>query len=151
MNPELEKEHHVSYCGSYCHLCDWHTGKIRLGYRDALRAFEKYGLQRFLAKDVDAQQFRQGLEALSQSSICPGCKAEAPVWKPDEDRCKIRQCALRRGLDLCCECEGFPCETLESNPGVVKFHCLDNLREIKEHGIRAWIDKEWDRWCVRGR
>ena len=141
MNYELEKKQHISYCGSYCHHCDWHTGKIRKIYRIALLMFDDYGLQRLVGENTDIRQFRKGLESLAHSSICPNCKTEAPIWKAGEDRCEIRQCCYRRGFDLCCECHDFPCETLKKSTGVIKFKCLENLNDIKEKGIRHWIDK----------
>ncbi len=147
MDYELEKKQHISYCGSYCHHCNWHTGKIRSIYGAALRMFDDYGLKRFIEKEAEIERFRKGLEAISRSSICPGCKAEAPIHKPGEDRCEIRQCCYEQGLDLCCECNDFPCEKLKNNPGVIKFNCLKNLDEIKDKGVREWIDKEWEEYC----
>jgi hypothetical protein len=32
---------------------------------------------------------------------------------------------------------------LESNPGVIKFHCIENLQEIKDKGLKAWVDRQW--------
>jgi len=29
MNYGEEKKRHISYCGSYCYRCDWHTGRIK--------------------------------------------------------------------------------------------------------------------------
>ena len=143
MNYELEKKHHVSFCGSYCHLCDWHTGEIRKTFSAALHRFDELGLHRFLAEGLDSGVFRKGLESLMTSSICPGCKAEVRIKKPGEDRCEIRQCCFGKGLNLCSECEDFPCPTLEANPGVIKFGCLENLNCIRDKGIRHWIDGQW--------
>lgn len=145
MNYELEKKHHISFCGSYCHLCDWHTGEIRKTFSAALHLFDDLGLQRVLADGVDSAEFRRGLESLVRSSICPGCKAEAPIRKPGEHRCEIRQCCFRKGLGLCSECDDFPCKTLETNPGVIKFHCLENLTCIRNQGLEHWIEREWER------
>ena len=64
---------------------------------------------------------------------------------PEDDRCKIRQCCFRKGFDLCNECTDFPCDLLKNNPGVIRFHCIENLAEIKEKGIRYWIDKQMAR------
>jgi hypothetical protein len=145
MNYELEKRHHISFCGSYCHLCDWHTGEIRKTFSAALHLFDDLGLQRVLADGVGSEGFRRGLESVMRPSICPGCKAEAPIRKPGKDRCEIRQCCFRKGLDLCSECDDFPCKTLETNPSVIKFHCLENLKCIRNQGLEHWIDREWER------
>ena len=148
MNYDLEKRYHISYCGSYCHICDWHTGKIRNVFQQALDMIDSLGLDKRLGENVDAENFTTGLKNLADSSICPGCKAEVGVRKPDEDRCKIRQCCYNKGYDLCNECSDFPCETLGSNPGVIKFHCIENLQEIKEKGLKAWIDRQWKNYVT---
>ena len=148
MNYDLEKRYHISYCGSYCHICDWHTGKIRNVFQQALDMIDSLGLDKRLGENVDAENFTTGLKNLADSSICPGCKAEVGVRKPDEDRCKIRQCCYNKGYDLCNECSDFPCETLGSNPGVIKFHCIENLQEIKEKGLKAWIDCQWKNYVT---
>lgn len=67
---------------------------------------------------------------------------------PDEDRCEIRQCCFQKSFDLCNECAEFPCELLRTNPGVIKFHCIENLIEIKDKGVRHWIDKQWSEFIM---
>jgi hypothetical protein len=103
---------------------------------------DEYGFKRLLEGKVDIDNFKKGLETLADSGICSGCKAE--VGKSSEnDRCKIRQCCYNKGFDLCSECAEFPCKLLKTNPGVTKFHCIENLMEIKEKGLEQWIDKQW--------
>ena len=148
MNYELEKKYHISYCGSYCHLCDWHTGRIRKAFNLVLDMIDNLGLRKQLGDDVDIDNFKKGLSRLAQSSICPGCKAEAGTHGAKGDRCKIRQCCYGKGYDLCGECSEFPCETLKSNPGVIKFHCIENLSEIKESGLKQWVDRQWKRYVT---
>ncbi len=140
MNYEQEKKMHISYCGSYCHLCDWHTGKIRKAAQSMLDLTdEQGGFKRLLNGKVYVDDFRTGLEIIAQSSICSGCKAEQAA----NERCQIRKCCTSRGFDLCSECSEFPCETLKSNPGVIKFRCVENLEEIEKIGLEQWIDKQW--------
>jgi hypothetical protein len=142
MNYEEEKKRHTSFCGSYCHLCDWHTGRIRRTFQASLGMLEEYGFKRLLEGKVDANNLKLGLKILANSGICSGCKAEVSE-NPEEDRCKIRQCCFRKGFDLCVDCSEFPCELLKTNPGVIKFHCVENSREIKEKGVKHWVDKQW--------
>jgi len=142
MNYEEEKKKYVSFCGSYCHTCDWFTGKIRRTFQSALDMIGEYGFKKILKGRVDIENLKSGLKILASSGICSGCKAELKE-NPEEDRCKIRQCCFQKGFDLCNECSEFPCELLKSNPGVIKFHCIENLKEIKEKGIEYWIDKHW--------
>ena len=142
MDYEEEKRRYISFCGSYCHTCDWFTGKIRKTFQSALDMVEEYGFRQLLEGKVDRENLKCGLQILGQSGICSGCKAEI-AKTPEQDRCQIRQCCFAKGFDLCNQCPDFPCETLKSSPGVIKFHCIENLKEIKEKGIEYCIDKQW--------
>lgn len=147
MNYDLEKKYHVSYCGSYCHICDWHTGRIRKAFQLGLDMIDSLGLKKQLG-DVDINVFKKGLRRLANSSVCPGCKADAGTHGAKGDRCKIRACCYGKGYDLCNECSLFPCEMLKNNPGVIKFHCIENLNEINEKGIKYWLDRQWDTYVT---
>jgi len=141
MNYEEERKRYVSFCGSYCRTCNWFSGKIRRTFQSALHMLEEYGFRKLLEGKVDIENFKEGLRILANTSIDSGCKAEI-AKNPEEDIYKIRQCCSGKGLDLCCECPEFPCDLLESNLGVVKFRCIENLKEIKEKGIEHWIDRQ---------
>jgi len=147
MNYDLEKKYHVSFCGSYCHICDWHTGRIRKAFQLGLDMIDSLGLKKQLG-DVDIKVFKKGLRRLANSSVCPGCKADAGTHGAKGDRCKIRACCYGKGYDLCNECSLFPCEMLKNNPGVIKFHCIENLNEINEKGIKYWLDRQWDTYVT---
>lgn len=143
MNYEEEKKRYISFCGSYCWTCDWFTGRIRRTFQTALDMVELYGFQKFFQDHIDTENFKQGLSILASIPIDSGCKADI-AEKSEDDRCKIRQCCHQKGLDLCNECQKFPCELLTSNPGVIKFHCIENLHEIKTKGLKLWVDKQID-------
>ncbi|RLA93243.1 MAG: hypothetical protein DRG69_07450 [Deltaproteobacteria bacterium] len=142
MNPNEELKRFISFCGSYCKKCPWFTGELRNIFQEAAFAFEEYGLERRLEGKVDINEFKKGFEILKELGICSGCKQEIKET-PEEDRCKIRQCACKRGYNTCAECPEFPCEMLKSHPGVVKFKCIENLQEIKEKGLKGWLEKQW--------
>ena len=141
MDYEEEKKRYVSFCGSYCRTCDWFTGNIRNTFQSALDMVEVYGFRKLLEGKVNIENFVEGLKILANTQIDSGCKAEI-AEKPEDDRCKIRQCCYQKGLDLCGECTSFPCDLLKSNPGVIKFHCIENMKEIEEKGIEHWIDTQ---------
>nr|MDO8134960.1 DUF3795 domain-containing protein [Candidatus Njordarchaeum guaymaensis] len=149
MNYEAEKNRFISYCGSYCKLCDWFTGKIRRASKTTLDLVQDRSvLKRQLEqKGVDFKNLTKGLVTLTESNICPSCKAEVRKERNAEDRCKIRQCCSAKGFTLCSDCEEFPCEALTNNPGVIKYHCVENLKEIREKGLEQWIDKQWKQYA----
>jgi hypothetical protein len=148
MNYSEEKKHYISYCGSYCRTCDWFTGRIRKIFNSSLKMQDLYQFRKLLDGNVNPDNFKKGLQSIANSGICSGCKAEI-VKNPYEDRCKIRQCAFSRGFELCSDCPEFPCETLKSKPGVKEFHCIENLSEIRDKGVKYWIDKQWDEYTAR--
>jgi len=54
-------------------------------------------------------------EALERGMTCHGCRGDRSVhWSVDEREtvtCWILACCVdKRGLDLCSECDGFPCD-----------------------------------------
>ena len=139
MNYEGEKKTHISFCGSYCHICDWFTGKIKNTARQMLNTVEEYnGFERVLKEKVSPEDLKTALKLLAETRICSGCKTEA------RERCKIVVCCVSKGFSHCDECENFPCNTLKENPGVIKFHTIDNLLEMKKVGVKEWIDNQWE-------
>jgi len=95
---------------------------------------EEYGFEKWLEGRVDIENLKEGLRILANTSIDSGCKADI-AKNPEDDRCKIRQCCSGKGLDLCFECPEFPCDLLESNPGVVKFHCIGKFPKKRKSNI----------------
>ena len=146
MNYEEEKKRYIGFCGSYCRTCDWFTGKIRSTFQSALDMLEEYGFEKWLEGRVDIENLKEGLRILANTSIDSGCKADI-AKNPEDDRCKIRQCCYQKGFDLCNECSDFTCDLLKSNPGVIKSNCIENLMEIKDKGIKYWIDKQMRQHC----
>lgn len=140
MDYQKEKQYHISYCGSYWHLCDWFTARHRKVFQTALESLELFGFKRLLKDKVDINNLKLGLKILANSGICSGCKAEAGLTK---DRCSIRQCAYKKRFDLCSKCQDFPCQHLKTNLGVIKFGCIKNLQTIKNKGLKKWIDNQW--------
>ena len=106
MNYQKEEDY-ISYCGSYCKQCDWFTGKNRKIFQAAADSLELFGFKKLLKDKVDIKNLKRGLKIMANSSICPGCKAEADRL-PAEDRCKIRQCAIANEVELCSTCSNFP-------------------------------------------
>lgn len=148
MNYDEEKKRYVSYCGSYCRTCDWFTGKIRRTFQQALDMVETYGFFKQFMGKVDIDNLKVGLKVLADSSIDSGCKADlseriAKGEKQEDDRCKIRWCCHQKGYDLCSECADLACDLLTSNPGVIKFKCIENLNGIRSHGFSNWFDSQW--------
>ena len=83
----------------------------------------------------DAQLFseycRLDTESVSYTQLinCQGCRVEGIKTVFCDSMCRIRQCALKKGVDTCGDCSGLEnCPTvgaiLEDNPSALK-----NLKE----------------------
>lgn len=129
----------VAYCGIYCRLCDYFTGRIRNAARDLLDIARKHAELKLFAetsKAFDYEDFVKSLEWLSkETSPCVGGCKGGGGW---ED-CPFRKCCVEKGLRFCCECSEFPCEVLEKNP-----KRIEELNEIKKMGLESWIAKRLD-------
>lgn len=93
------------------------------------------------------------LAYLREKNRCPGCRGS------DEDkpnscvRCRIKTCrTLRREkAKFCIQCIDSPCDRLKSldKRYRLKYHMsmIENLKYIKELGIRKFLQKEKTRWA----
>ena len=67
-------------------------------------------------------------------------------------RCKIKNCIFIQGntANFCFKCEKFPCDTLKHLDKRYRtkytMSMIENLENIKEHGIRKFVKNETVRW-----
>lgn len=144
MDYDKEKQVYLSCCGSYCHTCDWFSGRIRMQSEAARLMLEEFSnFPKLLGEE--GKKVAEAMAKLSGTSICSGCQQEGTV----NDRCAIRACCRSKGLTHCSECPDFPCKTLSENPGVIKFKTLENFAEIARIGFEAWVDRQWKEHVAR--
>ncbi len=135
---DYEKESElVAYCGIYCRLCDYYTGKIRDSVRNSLEIVRKHGdLKLFAdtAKSFDFENFVKGLEWLAKEiSLCVGGCRGCGGWGD----CPIRKCCRGKRLRFCFECNDFPCEVLKKYP-----KHIGELNEIMKISLEGWIKRK---------
>jgi len=127
----------IAYCGIYCRLCDYFTGKIRNSARNLLSVVSTHSeLKRFAdtAKAFDFENFVKGLNWLSEeSSPCVGGCRGGWGWGD----CPLRKCCVEKGVRFCYECVDFPCETLKRFPKRV-----EHLSQLKQEGLESWIKRK---------
>ncbi|MDN7026125.1 DUF3795 domain-containing protein [Methanoculleus sp. FWC-SCC1] len=83
---------------------------------------------------------------LREKDRCPGCRAgDASRLRPSCARCTIRNCEDRTG-DYCFDCANYPCPRLKrlDKRYTTKYRMsmLENLCEIRERGIAAFVEQE---------
>jgi hypothetical protein len=89
---------------------------------------------------------------LRDKNKCPGCRtfdANKPIT---HIRCKILKCKILRKnkMKFCFDCDNLPCEPLELLDKRYRtkygMSMLENLKYIKNFGIRKFIKSEKARW-----
>ena len=117
-----------SYCGLYCGACNI-MGANERGDSEYLKKF--------------AAEYKCKTEDL----ICRGCKTAKPANVCAQ--CKIRVCAMGRGVEFCNECVDYPCQNLtDLSRRLPHLKALfRNLAAIKEKGVEAWLGEEKKRWA----
>jgi hypothetical protein len=80
------------------------------------------------------------------SSRCPGCGG--PGFASKHPSCPfITCCVKKKGLDVCAQCDEFPCDRTEDSDNVADSFIshrktLANLLYIKEYGLESFIAQQ---------
>ena len=128
----------VTYCGLYCNLC---AERARIPHRAAaLQAAMVEEGWPFWGPGVPGfDDFWAFLEGLALGEGCPGCRAGGGF-----PGCQIRICARERGLDVCSQCTGFPCEHIKALAARYPTLIADNAR-MKAVGLEQWLVEQEER------
>jgi hypothetical protein len=118
-----------SYCGIYCGACSI-ARRGQTGRADAFVAC-----------------FAGGIPAADLA--CQGCKSGA-VWAGCR-RCRMRDCAIGRGLGRCGECPDYPCSVYRKWFAHARLlphvgESRDNLAAARTGGVDHWLAAQERRW-----
>lgn len=112
--------HDVSPCGIYCGACS------------AFKAKDNPELIKVLV-----------IHGMKESDLpCPGCRAVAGACPHLEGPCENYRCAMDHKVDMCFECEEFPCRKL--HPSADRANLLPHNMKlysqlfIQKHGVKEW-------------
>jgi hypothetical protein len=139
-----KKEDLIGYCGLYCGDCFGYTQTVANLAGDLRKEMRNYRfdlMADMLAKIPFFKEFKdyQKCYNLLGTMMKLRCKK---VCKGDggPPNCKIRNCARRKSLDGCWQCDDFStCDKLKIlEPHHGKAH-LKNLRKLKKQGVAAFI------------
>jgi hypothetical protein len=125
----------VAPCGLYCGACPMYL------------ASQEKDEEKIKAR---MQQFASGKMQFKQEDLlCDGCIANGRVAVFCR-KCAIRACAAgKSNVTRCSDCTDFPCSRITNfnNDGMLHHsEVLDNLRHIREMGMKEWTKYEEDRW-----
>jgi hypothetical protein len=78
---------------------------------------------------------------------CKGCRQQDGVhFHLPEEGCATLDCVKAKGVELCCDCDEFPCALLGplSDQASIYPHNMKvyNLCRIKRVGLERWIEEE---------
>jgi len=107
------QENLIGFCGAYCGECGMYRGRIyaRIAkdFLEILRASDYADwLPNVMKLDFSFEDLLKGLEYFSKKDA--GCYCQEPCKKGGGAPCKNRPCAREKGVEICYECEDFPCE-----------------------------------------
>lgn len=117
----------IAYCGLMCDGCPiyWATREKDKGKKGKMRAAiaqlcsEHYG-------------FEYGLEYTSTDiTDCDGCRTKGGRLFSGCRQCKIRKCAIQKGLKSCAYCSEYACDNLR------KFFATDPSAKTRLEVIRS--------------
>jgi len=116
MDEKMEEP--LAYCGLICRTC-----KIHLATREPDEE-KRYEMKADIAKEITRHYGNEWNP--DDVGECDGCKAEGGGLFCTG--CRIRKCAVEKGISNCAFCNDYPCEALEvtTDPGARER--LDKIR-----------------------
>lgn len=79
-----------------------------------------------------------------EQAVCQGCRGEkgVPAAEGFTEICHVYQCAEKKGINFCCDCSDFPCDSLHpyADQAAMRNHNtkMFNLCLIKKMGLESW-------------
>jgi hypothetical protein len=135
----------IAPCGLACYTCTAaKDGAIQAHSQVLLRLLDSFDrfAEQFSAYDPRLKKypdFLQVLQLFSEAS-CEGCRSGSCPYP----ECPVQPCITDKGFDYCFECEAFPCELADYDPGLrAKWLCANT--RMGEIGVEAYFDEVKDR------
>jgi hypothetical protein len=119
----------VAYCGIYCGLCE-RRGRIPERAASLLEAMRKGEYQ------TKAETW-ETLEEIAHPAPDMCCR----TGKCGDPSCAIRKCVQAKGLEVCPQCEQYPCERVRLF-GTSEPLLLADGQRIRERGLDSWIEEQ---------
>lgn len=82
---------------------------------------------------------------------CQGCMTNNENKTARSKNCHRKNCAKNKNLDLCVECDEFPCKSIKrldkSYRERYDISLIENSKTIKDKGPDYFFEQEINRWC----
>jgi hypothetical protein len=130
----------TAYCGLYCGDCAFGQGTIPDLARDLRKELRTQRFEKVaeVIPFMNADEYKTAYEFLGSlvKMRCKGCKMGSR-----SKFCHIAQCAVKKDLQGCWECDEFStCTKLDFLVPVHGDAHLKNLRKIKKAGVDEWVE-----------
>ncbi len=137
----MKPEDLITYCGLYDGTCArWCEYSA---FRDLAAVLAEWvdaqGFHHWMpdaVKEFDYTGFRKALDFFSRQDtwlVCRRC-CKGGDGRPD---CPIRICCHHRGLDLCFDCDEFPCDKVKGDARLI-----ERATEYRELGRGEWLRQQ---------
>ena len=140
----VKKQDLIGYCGLYCGDCSGYIQTVANLAKDLRKELRHYRYDKMAEMMAQVPFFKEfenydKCYSLLGTMVKMHCKRTCR-GNGGPPKCKIRDCARKKKLDGCWQCDDFAtCETLkflEMNHGVAH---LKNLRKLKRQGPAAFL------------
>jgi len=119
------------YCGFYCESCAV-MAKVEPAAKKLYEEMLSAQFEDVVNLIPDGNEFWRFLKGMYKEGICISCRDGSGPPK-----CKVRDCAVEKGQDMCAFCSEYPCERFEAF-----FEAVPVLRDDNE----LLRDQGWDPW-----
>lgn len=111
-----------TFCGYSCGICRFYTKNIK-SRKDKEQVSSEFN--RIFGYDVKPEEVE-----------CAGCKNKGPHADTD---CKVRPCALEKGVENCAHCSEFICDRLRTRIDFIENFLARNKKPLSEEDIEKYI------------
>lgn len=133
----------VCYCGLYCGNCGIYKGRMVAKIAaDLKELIDVYGFAEWVPKyekiDFSFDEFQKGLNFFSNEEKGPYCQVSCKEGG-GQPFCEIRLCAKKKEVEICFECDKFPCKLFSS---FLKTHSeiIEEQKKFKKLGLKRWLE-----------
>lgn len=138
------REDLITYCGVYGGTCARWCDYAEFRDLAALLAewVDAQGFQHWMPhvmEEFNYSEFREGLEFFSKGDswlVCYRC-CKGGDGNPE---CEIRKCCRERGLEICFDCDEFPCVKV-----VEDSRMIERARRYRAQGKLEWLQQQVER------
>ncbi|MBO3809072.1 MAG: DUF3795 domain-containing protein [Candidatus Brockarchaeota archaeon] len=137
--------HLVAYCGLYCGLCAQRR-RIPQQALQLQQTLHEEGFDDFFQYVPEMREtfpvFWQFLQSLAKMD----CACRTGVGGPPD--CKIRGCAIQKHVEVCPQCEQYPCKHIQALAEHYPTLIQDGKR-LQKIGLEKWVEEQ-ERRAKRG-